>query len=468
MSDAATESVFKTQPWGHQADAYHFAFHRPATMLAMDMGTGKSKVVCDLMVNWGCETILILCPKSVIGVWRREIQQHTNIPSGDVLALTKGTLGIKLVYCRRHIRRARGKRIFIINYESAKRPEFALWSSFIGWDLVVCDESHRIKSHNSQVSKFCGQLIQNAKRRLCLTGTPMPHSPLDVFGQFRFLKPDIYGTSWWRFKNHYAVSSNPNIPQQITGFKNQPELQKRFRLITYRCEASDVLDLPETQHHERLFELSPKADRAYRELESELITEVEENRVTTVANALVRLLRLQQITSGYIVEDETKFETVIDNGKSQQLADLIEDFGPIEPCVVFCRFRHDLDRIAIVAARCGKQYGEISGRRKDLTDDACYPLGVNVLGVQINSGGVGIDLTRARYAVYWSLGFSLGDYEQSLARPHRPGQTRPVNYYHLIANGTVDQRVYQALRQRKDVVSAILDDLKGESNEACN
>ena len=77
--------------------------------------------------------------------------------------------------------------------------------------------------------------------------------------------------------------------------------------------------------------------------------------------------------------------------------------------------------------------------------------------MQIQSGGTGIDLTRAAYCVYLSAGFSLGDYEQSLARVHRPGQERTVFYYHIIARDTVDQRVYDALRDRKQVVEAVLD-----------
>ena len=84
-----------------------------------------------------------------------------------------------------------------------------------------------------------------------------------------------------------------------------------------------------------------------------------------------------------------------------------------------------------------------------------------VLAVQIDSGGVGVDLTRARYAIYYSLGFSLGSYEQSLARIHRPGQTRPVEYIHLLAEGTVDEKVMAALARRSDVVNTVLQQMKG-------
>jgi hypothetical protein len=85
-----------------------------------------------------------------------------------------------------------------------------------------------------------------------------------------------------------------------------------------------------------------------------------------------------------------------------------------------------------------------------------------VLAVQIDSGGIGVDLTRARYSMYYSLGFSLGSYEQSLARIHRPGQTRPVEYIHLLAEDTVDEKVMTALARRADVVNAVLQQLKGK------
>jgi SNF2 family DNA or RNA helicase len=139
------------------------------------------------------------------------------------------------------------------------------------------------------------------------------------------------------------------------------------------------------------------------------------------------------------------------------LEDRLSDLPVTEPVVVFCRFRSDLDDVQAAARELGREYAEVSGERKDLerwqAGDAV------ILGVQIQSGGVGIDLTRAAYAVYYSLGYSLGDYEQSLARLRRPGQTRCVRYYHLVAPGTVDQQVYAALRERRSVVEAVLQNL---------
>jgi SNF2 family DNA or RNA helicase len=175
----------------------------------------------------------------------------------------------------------------------------------------------------------------------------------------------------------------------------------------------------------------------------------------------VQLLRLQQITGG-AVRTENGTDLRVDDAKRGALAELVEDIGN-EPVVVFCRFRADLDQVAEVAAAAGIHYGELSGRRNDL-DGNRLPAEVagrpGLWGVQIQAGGSGIDLTGSAACVYWSLGFSLGEYEQSRARTLRPGQTRTVRYWHLIAEDTVDETVYHALRNRAEVVGQVLRQVK--------
>jgi SNF2 family DNA or RNA helicase len=189
-----------------------------------------------------------------------------------------------------------------------------------------------------------------------------------------------------------------------------------------------------------------------------LIAEVRSGEVTA-ANALVKLLRLQQITGGYIRTDDGH-EVQIDSAKMNLLRDVLEDIDPQEPVVVFCRFHKDLEAVNRVADETGRRSLELSGRMDELKQ---WQAGeAPVLAVQIDSGGVGVDLTRARYSIYYSLGFSLGSYEQSLARIHRPGQTRPVEYIHLLAQDTVDEQVMAALARRSDVVNSVLQQMKGQ------
>lgn len=453
----------KTDGWDHQVKAFNFADPKAGAMLALGMGCGKSKVAVDLIVNKGAKQTIIVCPVSVLAVWRREFEKHSPVAL-EILILDKGTVAKKTsqaILFVEKCKRLRHPCVIVINYEAAWRTSFCKWSLGQTWDVAILDESHRAKGHSTEVSKFVSQLGRISSFRICLTGTPMPHSPLDLFGQFRFLDRGIFGTWFHHFRNRYA-KLNPIFPGKVDAWLNQEELKKKFSLLAYRVTADEVLDLPPAMHHERRCRLSPSADAIYHSIEQDLIADIGCG-VVTATNALTRLLRLQQATSGYSVEDERKLEIEIDTEKRDLLHELLEDIGPDEPCVVFCRFRYDLHMVREVAEKLNRRYGELSGMAKDGLDElGCMKEGVQILGVQIQSGGVGVDLTRARYAIYYSIGFSLGDYEQSLARVHRPGQTRPTHYYHLIASGTVDDVVYRALKARKDLILEVLEALKHE------
>ena len=148
----------------------------------------------------------------------------------------------------------------------------------------------------------------------------------------------------------------------------------------------------------------------------------------------------------------------IDSAKLRLLADTLEDIGADEPVVVFCRFHADLDAVHEASVRLGLRSLELSGRRDELKQWQATE--AQVLAVQISAGGIGVDLTRARYSIYYSLSFSLGEYDQALARVHRPGQTRPVEHIHLVARNTVDVKIMRALEKRAEVVGSILAEIK--------
>jgi SNF2 family DNA or RNA helicase len=233
-------------------------------------------------------------------------------------------------------------------------------------------------------------------------------------------------------------------------------------------------------------ELEPAARRFYNRLLDDFMAEIpDEEETVTTDNALVHLLRLQQCSAGWIKDDEGDMQR-ISIAKQQLLDDVLEDLwgshsrkggdvggerAPLEPLVIFGRFQSDLDVIREVAEGYGARCGELSGRVREsspdygLNSDAQMRPDLDVIAVQIQAGGVGIDLTRARYAIYYSMGYSLGDYEQSLKRVHRPGQDRPVTYIHLVARDTKDEAVYSALTERKNVVEAIIAAARHEKGE---
>jgi SNF2 family DNA or RNA helicase len=330
------------------------------------------------------------------------------------------------------------------------------------WDVLICDEVHRLKAPGGVASRYVARLAAKIPFRLGLTGTPMPHSPLDIYAQYRILDKTIFGTQFGYLQARYMVRvmSNAGFPMDV-GCRVDPkdkkyfsqalydEFQEKFYRIAYRV-GPEVLNLPEPLHLERFCTLSPKGQRIYKELEKDFYTEVDEGTISA-SNALVKALRLQQVASGYAKMGDGE-EVEVDDSKRKLLADILEDLD--EPVIVFCRFRHDLDNVHLVANALTRASLELSGRRNDLID---WQAGkAPILAVQIQAGGVGIDLSRAKVAIYYSLGLSLGDHEQSLSRMLRRGMGDAAAYYYLLAEGTVDVKVARALRDRKDVIEAVL------------
>ncbi|MBI3896450.1 MAG: DEAD/DEAH box helicase [Acidobacteria bacterium] len=465
---AVLRAGLKTRPWRHQTEAYQFAMERlvhgaGATMLALEMGTGKSLVSLMILASTGAKRTLIACPLRVVSVWQAQMERHFDLPM-VIVALDDGPGSVaqkqKLAQEKLQLAEITGRPfVAIINYDSVWREPFGAWAEKQGWDLVIADESHKLKKPGGKASLYFKRLRTRAKYRLALTGTPMPHSPLDVYAQFRFLDLAPFGPSSNAFKQKYAVMGGFQN-KQVTGFKNLDELEALMRTITFRV-SKDVLDLPPQTHVTYTCSLSSEAQRIYRDLEEDFIAEVKGGTVTA-ANAMVKLLRLQQVAGGWAKTDDGQLHRV-DSAKQKLLADTLEDIGPNEPVVVFCRFHADMDAVHEACCDLGYQSLELSGRQSGRQDDLKrWQEGEGqVLAVQIGAGGVGVDLTRARYSLYFSLSFSLGEYDQALSRVHRPGQTRPVEHIHLVVRNTVDEKIMRALEKRAEVIQAILAEIKG-------
>jgi SNF2 family DNA or RNA helicase len=284
----------------------------------------------------------------------------------------------------------------------------------------------------------------------------MPHSPLDIYAQFRVLNPKVFGVNFTRFRARYAImqacSGAGGAFNKVVDYQNMDELNQKFYANAHRVEKRDVLDLPDVMHEIRYTELEPKSRKAYDEIEKEFVTAVKEGELT-VQNALSKMLRLAQITGGTLPLDESA-PIPIGQEKLDVLEDILTDLPESEPVVIFTRFTMELQRIKALCEKLGRSCAELSGHENQL--DAWQRGKFNCLAAQIKSGSEGVDLTRARYTVYLSKGFSLGTYEQSLARIDRPGQTREGLFFHILCRNTVDIREHRALKDRKRVVESVL------------
>jgi SNF2 family DNA or RNA helicase len=470
--EAGEPEFHKGASWGHQRQGYRFVATlwggapnpspQGAALPAFDMGAGKTRVAIQLIENFALRRILVLCPKSVIDVWPEQWAKHAvsrNLYSIIPLSSDEGSIAERAQIVE-DVLATKPFPVVVLNYEAARVEPMASVLASASWNLIILDEAHRCKAPGSLISRYCSKLGRQIPLRLALTGTPLPHSPLDAYGLYRFLDPGIFGNSYAKFRDRYAITvGEQNI---VVGYKNLDEMHDKMSRLMMRVTKEECLDLPELVHERLTCRLSKKAERIYLDLESDLYAQIDTGEVTA-ANALVKLLRLQQLTSGHIKDDNGVMSTV-DSAKETLLHDLLTDLGN-EPIVVFTRFRHDLDTVKSLAFRFGHDrnrgplhgYAELSGRKNELK--AWQDGKANIIGIQLQAGGVGIDLTRSRYAVYFSVGFSLADYLQSVARLHRPGQEHKVTCYHLVASGTVDEHVYDALSKRQEIVESVLDSM---------
>lgn len=457
LHEPATNDYSKhlaTNPWDHQSLGIDFGINCPSPYFDMGMGTGKSLVAAGTLAACEHRRSLILCPKAVVNVWPREFRKHSKGQFIIVPLDYKGTKK-KAEEAERWWRLNPSEQmVFILNYESAIESAMTDWLKSRPWDAVIADEIHRTKSPTGKTSKTTAAL--DTGHPIGLSGTMMPHDPLDVWAQYRFLDPAIFGTSFTMFKKRYCELGFFN---EVKKFINIAEMNERINMIRYHVPAS-VLGLPPATHNMMTFRLSPKMEKAYQRFEKELAAQLDEGLVTA-DNVLVRGVRCQQITSGFFIDSLTGDMVLLDDRpKASAFEDWLDSVPRNDKAVVFARFKHDIDVIKDVVEKDGRVFGELSGRRNDLTSDATYPPGVDILGVNIQSGGVGVDLTLASHGCYYSVSWNRGDYDQSIARLVRPGQTKHVSFTHLVAEDTVDSEIYDAFSDGRDLVRAVLDGIK--------
>jgi SNF2 family DNA or RNA helicase len=474
IGDLPDIPITGTPPWQHQLRGFWFLYHKlglcypdggGGALLAMDMGTGKTKVTIDVIQNMGRpDPILITAPLAVVPTWPAEFAAHARHPQNfRVVTLDRGSVAKRTDLAKREwdTCAATGQQaVFVINHESVWREPFRKFVLSRNWGGFVVDECHRAKSAGGKFSRFCAQVRSRATWRVGLTGTPMPRDQMDIYAQGRFIDEKVFGTTLSLHKAKFGVwadiktkkedrHGNRIVVRKLVGIRNEEEFQRRLDYLTYRVEADDVLDLPPAVEQTRYCQLGSAEKKAYASLKEHLIAEVEGGFVTA-SNALTKILRLQQICQGY-VEDEDGVCHRVGDAKAKALRDVLLDLGDDEPVVVFCRFHSDLDQVHEVCKGIGRNSLELSGRVNQLQEFKGG--GDSIIAVQIQSGGVGVDLSRAAYSIYFCPTYDGGAYQQSLRRTRRP--TKHLHgsyiYIYLVAEGTIDRDVYAALKAKENL-----------------
>lgn len=439
------------------------------------MGCGKTKESIDYANGINAEKILVISPKKVTDVWPAQFKMHS-AKEYEVLSPNKGSAVKKSKTIDAHIDRCKVLKlpfVVVLNYEIVIRPP--LGPSYdqhnrlidrgylltLGWHLVIIDEAHRIKAPGGKASWNVMRIGQRTDTKRFQSGTPMPHSPLDIYAQYRALDKSIFGSRYDYFKQRYCIMGGYEN-KQVVKFINLDDLNAKFYSIAHYVSSDDALDLPEESDHVITCELPSKIMKLYNEFNKELIIEISNGEVTA-QNGLVKLLRLAQMTAGFMVLDDDSNE-IIDNTKIKTAIDFLLDLPEEKHVVIFCRFQNEIVRLKqeIEKEFKNRRVGTICGfldPPKDFYDGIWHGSDTNTLIVQVQAGGEGIDLTVAHYCLFFSKDFSLGNYRQCKKRLHRPGQTRKTFYYHIICPGTVDQKIMAAIEKKREIVDYILEEL---------
>jgi SNF2 family DNA or RNA helicase len=515
-------SIFKTTPFAHQLKAYELSKDRESFALLMEQGTGKSKVIIDtaayLYGKGRIEALFIVAPNGVHINWiRNEIPAHLHdsIPRVAVAWSPNQTKKKQAEIETLYDPAFHGLRVFAMNVEAfttdkGKKAAKRFLRTFTC--LFPLDESSRIKSPTAKRTDVIINFGGMAPYRRIATGTPVTQSPLDVFTQFQFLDPFILEIQQFNaFKAQYAVlledghgllrhirerlmrkhNLNPEeneaderrlqklTPQMVKRddegrpmYRNLDKLRALIEPHAFRVRKSECLDLPEKMYQRVYYEMDHDEQfPMYDSLRKDLRLQLASGELSVVTK-LTLVTRLHQVLCGYGPNDTgTKYDRPIfakplENPRIQALINAIDE--SIGGVIIWCRFKKG---IADIVEALGEVYpddgivqyhgGVSRDARVRAVDDFQAGRARFFVGQQ-QSGGIGLTLTAARTVAYFANDFSLEARLQSEDRAHRIGQRNVVTYYDIEAIDSMDKRIIDVLRGKRDMADFITGDPKCE------
>lgn len=447
------------KPHDYQRHCINRIIDTPRLGLFLDMGLGKTSIVLsavkELKYNrFAISKVLVIAPKKVAeGTWSKEKDKwdHTKcLRISRVLGSEKKR--IRALY--------ETADIYIINRENV------VWLVDFyknGWpfDMVVIDESSSFKSHKAKRFKALSAMAPRIKRIVELTGTPSPNGLADLWAQLYLLDEGArLGTRYAGFRERYFDAGprhNGIVYKYSVKQGSEEAILSAISDICVSMKASDYLELPDCIMHEVPVELDPKAAKAYRELEREMVLELPDDEVT-VTSAAALSNKLLQLGNGAIYgEDHSVHE--VHGCKIEAFMELIESLSASgKSALVFYNYQHDRERLQKALAKTGLVVREL----KTTEDEDDWNAGkIDILLTHPASSAYGLNLQQGgNHVVWFGLNWNYELYTQANKRLHRQGQTEKVIIHHLVCEGTRDEDVMAALAKKDDVQQFVMESLK--------
>lgn len=434
-----------------------------AVGLFLDMGLGKTVITLDAINTlrydrWAVQRVLIIAPKKVAeGTWTKEAQKWEHLRHLRISAV----LGSQQKRLRAL---AAPADIYVINRDNVAWLVDYFKNAW-PFDMVVLDESSSFK--NSQSKRFKAlKLVRSRINRLVeLTGTPASNGLIDLWAQIYLLDGGArLGRTLGQYRERFF---DPDKRSRTQIFSYTPKdgsmeyIQQAIGDICVSMKAEDYLNLPDRMFDDVPVVLDDKARKAYRQLERDLLLELDEGQITA-ASAGVLTGKLLQLCNGAVYDSE-KRPLAIHNCKVEAFLEVLEQLNG-QHCLVFYNFQHDRDRLLAALEPLGLR---VRVYQSAADEDAWNAGEVDVLLAHPASCAYGLNLQNGGHHIVWfGLTWSLEQYEQANKRLHRQGQRHPVIVHHLVVQGGMDEDVIESLRAKGDTQEALMDALKARIKKA--
>lgn len=439
----------------YQEEACDFLFDRDHAMILAPVGAGKTAITLtamrDLIDRGYASRFLVLAPKRVCtDVWPIETPKWAPRTS---IAVAIGTPQ------QRKKALESGAQIVVTNYDNIQW----LVEQNLKFDAIVFDELTRLKNPSGTRFKALMKVINTFRIRWGLTGSFTSNGLEDVFGQCKIVDQGLLGRSKGAFMQQYFILMNKDFGEWAPRPGSLQSVMQRIKHATYVLEPGEYKDkLPPCYVTEMRCKMEDRLP--YEKMKKDFVAEFPDAKAVA-ANAGVVTGKLQQMASGFVYETTRiasevpgKFLTTqkpvwFSDHKFDLLEELLNENQRANTILVY-QFQEEL--------------AELKRRYKQLTtlDDANaierWNKGeVELLAVHPKSAGHGLNLQfGGRHMVFVSLPWSLELYEQTVGRLHRSGQLHEVWVYILMAEKTVDEKIWAALHDKKAFSDIAMEELK--------
>lgn len=435
----------------HQQKAFNTIKDESRVALFMQMRMGKSPVAVrwarralrqatpgTLQSNTGGR-VLITGPLSVLDDWVDELKNE-GIPASSIVRLDRLTRTVREEYI------AGGTGWYLLNKEAIVAQTDLVLS--VPWDVVIVDESTIIRNPQAKITKILCDQLQYVPYRAILSGEPAPEGPLDYFSQFKFLLGSFMDfNNYWvfrakRFRQHVRLPwlwmPQPGVRDEIHRWVHTHAVVMTRQQWKIGGTYAPV--------QRRVIEMNDRQRRALKEITKKYSFEYIETNFATV-----RDVWLARVAGGFSPDRENP--ELLSSGKADELINLLKTELHDEPVVVWFRFNEELEYVvkrlnAAKISALGVTGATPKDRRKPIRD--AFAAGkYQALCIQVQLGKFGWDLSHARTAIRYSNAYDLESYSQSRDRIVHPAKTDPLLEIHLVTKGTLDEDVYDLLKEKK-------------------